>query len=136
MNYIAIIERDPGSLYGGHFPDVPGAYAAGATLDECTRSALDALRVWATDATVDGEATPPARTLDEVVADPEVAAALARGAVAIAVPLIVDVGRQTRVNVSLDVGTLAAIDEAAKRRGMTRSAFLAAAGLTEAAKAV
>ena len=36
-------------------------------------------------------------------------------------------GRAVRINLSLDAGTLAAIDEAANARGLTRSAFLASA---------
>jgi hypothetical protein len=38
-----------------------------------------------------------------------------------------DAGRAVGVNLSLDAGTLAAIDEAANARGLTRSAFLASA---------
>ncbi len=36
-------------------------------------------------------------------------------------------GRPVKANLSLDAGLLDAIDEAAKRRGLTRSAFLASA---------
>lgn len=43
------------------------------------------------------------------------------------VPLIVDAGRTVRINLSLDAGTVEAIDEAANARGLTRSAFLASA---------
>jgi len=39
------------------------------------------------------------------------------------VPLIQDRGSARRINVSLDPGLIEAIDEAAKDRGMTRSAF-------------
>ena len=38
-----------------------------------------------------------------------------------------DMGRPAKANLSLDVGLLAAIDEAAAARGLTRSAFLASA---------
>jgi hypothetical protein len=60
-------------------------------------------------------------------ADPEVAAALAEGAALAIVPLLIDLGRPTKANLSLDAGLLAAIDEAAAARGLTRSAFLAGA---------
>src|SRR6202035_1658985 len=60
-------------------------------------------------------------------ADPEVAAALAHGAVLAIVPLVLDAGRPVKANLSLDAGLLAAIDEAAAARGLTRSAFLASA---------
>ena len=41
--------------------------------------------------------------------------------------LVPDTGKPARANVSLDSGLLAAIDEAARENGVTRSAFLAAA---------
>ena len=43
------------------------------------------------------------------------------------VPLVVDTGKLVRANISLDAGLLASIDEAAARRGVTRSAFLVSA---------
>ena len=43
------------------------------------------------------------------------------------VPLLLDTGRLARANISIDAGRLADIDEAARLRGVTRSAFLAAA---------
>ena len=53
--------------------------------------------------------------------------ALAQGAALTLVPLILETGRAAKANLSIDDGLLAAIDEAARRRGVTRSAFLAAA---------
>ena len=53
------------------------------------------------------------------------------GAVISAVPLIRDLGSTTRINVSLDLGLLKAIDEAAAARKQTRSAFLASAARRE-----
>ena len=44
-------------------------------------------------------------------------------------PLVVDRGRSVKANISLDAGQLDAIDAEAARRGLTRSAFLAAAAL-------
>ena len=43
------------------------------------------------------------------------------------IPLLRETGKLARANISLDAGLLADIDEAAARRGVTRSAFLAAA---------
>jgi hypothetical protein len=65
--------------------------------------------------------------MEALCADPEVAAALAQGAALAIVPLVLDAGRAAKANVSLDAGLLAAIDEAAAARGLTRSAFLASA---------
>ena len=52
---------------------------------------------------------------------------LAKGAALAIVPLVLDAGRPAKANLSLDAGLLAAIDEAAAARGLTRSAFLASA---------
>jgi metal-responsive CopG/Arc/MetJ family transcriptional regulator len=43
------------------------------------------------------------------------------------VPLVVDLGRPVRANLSIDAGLLSAIDAEAARRGLTRSAFIAGA---------
>jgi len=85
------------------------------------------VRLWAEDAIADGEELPKPRSAEALRADPDVAAALAEGAVLAVVPLLIDLGRPTKANLSLDAGLLAAIDEAAAARGLTRSAFLAGA---------
>lgn len=56
---------------------------------------------------------------------------LAAGAFLIAVPLVQPQTRQKRVNISLDAGTLQAIDAAAEGLGLTRSGYLARAALNE-----
>jgi len=50
-----------------------------------------------------------------------------RGGILAYVPIVLDAGRPVKANLSLDAGLLNAIDEAAERRGLTRSAFLASA---------
>ena len=56
---------------------------------------------------------------------------LAQDAALVAVPLVVRTRVTRRVNVSLDRGVLEATCAEARRRGMTRSAFLAEAALNE-----
>jgi len=87
MQFVAVIEKEPWSLYGGWFPDVPGAISAGATLDECVTSARACLLDWAIDALAHGERIPSARALQEIQADRDVKAARKRGAVFVAIPL-------------------------------------------------
>ena len=108
-------------------PDLPGCTSAAATIDQVLRRATEAVRLWAEDALADGERLPKPRSIEAIRADPEVAAALAHGAVLAIVPLVLDAGRPVKANLSLDAGLLAAIDEAAAARGLTRSAFLASA---------
>ena len=78
----------------------------------------------------DGEPIPQPRSLHDIRAD-ETLAEWRDGATIAFVPLILDRGSPRRVNVSLDVGLLSAIDEEARRRGMTRSAFLSSAARNE-----
>ena len=80
---------------------------------------------WVEDAPADGEKLPKPRSAEKLRADPQVAAALAHGGVPAYVPLVLDAGRPVKANLSLDAGLLEAIDEAAERRGLTRSAFFA-----------
>jgi predicted RNase H-like HicB family nuclease len=108
-------------------PDLPGCTSGGATVDAALRNAVEAATLWAEDARADGEKIPPPRAAEKLRNDPEVAAALAAGAVLAYVPLVLDAARPVKANLSLDAGLLNAIDEAAERRGLTRSAFLASA---------
>src|SRR5664280_2466068 len=121
MRYIALVDGNAGA-YGVVVPDLPGCTSAGPTTDEALRTAVEAVRLWVEDAIDDGEALPRPRSVEALRADPEIAAALAAGAVLGMVPLVLDAGRAVRANLSLD-----AIDEAAKAHGLTRSAFLASA---------
>jgi hypothetical protein len=70
---------------------------------------------------------PVARSLEQLKSDPEVREALADGAAFISVPLLREYGRPVKANISMDKGLLDAIDAAAARLGLTRSAFLASA---------
>jgi predicted RNase H-like HicB family nuclease len=126
MRYIALVDGKAGA-YGVVVPDLPGCTSAGSTTDEALRNAVEAVRLWAEDAIDDGEALPPARSVEALRADSDVTAALAEGAALAIVPLLLDSGRAVRANLSLDAGLLDAIDEAAKAHGLTRSAFLASA---------
>ena len=118
--YIAVVNQEPGSAFGIHFPDVPGCFSAADDLSSVPAVAQEALSLH-----LNGEPLPSARTLASLKDDPDVRADLAAGAFLIAVPLVRLTGRTTRANVTMDAGLLSAIDEVAKSRGLTRSAFLA-----------
>jgi len=124
--YVAIVDGKPGA-FGVVIPDLPGCTSGGKTVDEALRNAVEAMTLWVEDARADGEKVPKPRSAEKLRADPEVAAALVRGGILAYVPLVLDAGRPVKANLSLDVGLLDAIDEAAARRGLTRSAFLASA---------
>lgn len=126
MRYVALVDGKD-KTYGVVIPDLPGCTSGGRTVDEALQNAVEAVRLWAEDATADRERLPVPRKLEAVAKDPKVKAALARGAALAMVPLILDSGRAAKANISLDSGLLSAIDEAAAARKLTRSAFIAGA---------
>jgi predicted RNase H-like HicB family nuclease len=130
MRYVAFVHKDPDSAYGISFPDFPGCISAGDTMDEVIANGAEALalHVWGMEA--DGDQIPEPRPLEEIVNDREFAEDL-EGASFALVALVRDLGSTTRINVSLDLGLLRAIDEEARSRGQTRSAFLASAARRE-----
>ena len=65
------------------------------------------------------------RSAEVLYADPGLAEAIAQDAALAIAPLLIDVGRPTNANLPFDADLLAAIDEAAAARRLTRSAFLA-----------
>jgi len=122
--YLALVHKDPDSAYGLSFPDLPGCFAAADGEASLLRAGMEALELWFEDA---DPVTP--RGPEAIAA--EVAQDLASGAFLIAVPLVQPSTRQKRVNISLDAGTLDAIDAAAEGLGLTRSGFLAMAAMNE-----
>lgn len=124
MHYVAVIDKDEGSAYGVRFPDVPGCFSAADTLDEIVPNAIEALALFFEDREII-----PARGIEAV--REEVAKDLAAGAVLMMIPHISDLRRVVRVNLSLNKGLLDTLDEAARARGMTRSAFVAKAATRE-----
>ena len=119
-NYIAVVHKEPASDYGVSFPDFPGCITAGKTIDEAKDWAYEALLLHLEGLREDGEALPAPTSLEEIVADPENASAVAF--------LVVSVpdahGKAKRINITIPEETLRRVDAAAKRRGLSRSSFL------------
>lgn len=126
MHYVALIHKDTDSAYGVSFPDLPGCFSAGDSLDEAARNAIDGLASYVLWLEADGDKVPPPRSIDEISDDPHLAEDR-HGATLMLVPLVRDLGSTTRINVSLDLGLLQAIDSAARQRKQTRSAFISSA---------
>lgn len=124
--FTAIVHQEGDSAFGLTFPDLPGCFAAADDWNGISAAATDALDVWFEDMP-DVE---PA-SLDAIRRHPDVAAAIAEGAVLMSVPYISADTALERVNISLERGLLRAIDETAKSRKMTRSSFLASAARRE-----
>ena len=95
-------------------------------MDHVVNNAAETLSLWAEDTPL-----PAPRRIEDIVKDKDVAAELAGGAFLISVPLNESDTRVVSANTSLERGMLKAIDAAAKRRKLTRSAFLAQAARNE-----
>ena len=102
----------------------------GDTIDEALRRGAAALAFHIEGMLQDGETIPEPRSLQDIEADPSLTE-WRKGATVCFVPLVFDKGSSRRVNISLDYGLLQAIDDEAKRRNMTRSAFLSSAARNE-----
>ncbi|MDK1386351.1 type II toxin-antitoxin system HicB family antitoxin [Sinorhizobium sp. 8-89] len=124
--YYAIVEKDPESAFGVTFPDLPTVFSAADEEEKIIPNAIEALRLWAED-----EELPRPSRLDEVLSIAEARERLAAGAFIVRVPVIEDDSRVVRVNLTMEAGTLKAIDAAAEKRGLTRSAFLASCARKE-----
>jgi predicted RNase H-like HicB family nuclease len=70
---LALVHKDADSCYGVSFPDVPGVFTAGDTIDEVIRQAAGVLEFAAEDwENPDGSKIFPApRTIDELRSDPQ-----------------------------------------------------------------
>jgi predicted RNase H-like HicB family nuclease len=122
--YIALLRKEKDSDFGVDFPDFPGCVTAGKTLEEAHKMASEALRFHIKGMLEDGERIPEPTSLDVIMADHVNAGA---------VPFLVMApeSKTKRVNITLPKSALEEIDAYARRRKMSRSAFL-----LEAAKRV
>jgi predicted RNase H-like HicB family nuclease len=123
MRYPVAIE--PGSettAFGVVFPDLPGCFSAGDTLDEAMEAAEEAAAAWL-DATLDaGGPIPTASSLEAVRADPRFA-----GWTIAVVGVNPDALDDTteRVNITLPRRVLTRLDAQARAAGETRSGYIA-----------
>jgi predicted RNase H-like HicB family nuclease len=124
--YVGILDGSA-DVWGLRIPDCPGCHGGGATPDAAISDAISALREWAAETRAGGHPLPAARSMSEILSDPEAHPDVAAGESAVLLPLLLDAGRTVRGNVTFDAGLLEAIDAEAERRGLTRSAFLASA---------
>ncbi|MGV1013498.1 MAG: type II toxin-antitoxin system HicB family antitoxin [Methyloceanibacter sp.] len=122
--YPAILEKEPGSVFGVTFPDFPGLVSAGETAEQALIHAHEALAGHVALMVQDGDALPEPTPVEAVTADPDIQV-VAVTLVGVTIP-----GRAKRVNVTLDEALLEEIDEIADNR----SRFLAEAARAELAR--
>ena len=123
MEYIAYLHKERKSDFGVSFPDFPGCVTAGKTLEEARRNAVEALVLHIEGMLEEGEEIPEPATLDDLAADRAI-----KDAIAFLVE--VDVADKVeRFNITARKSQMEEIDRRAKRKGMTRSAYIVSAAL-------
>ena len=74
-HYVAIVEEaGPEKAVGVWFPDLPGCFSAGDSVDEALRNAAEAVTIYAEELAREGRRLPDPRSIAELRSDPSVAA--------------------------------------------------------------
>jgi predicted RNase H-like HicB family nuclease len=123
-HYVGILDGSK-DTWGVRVPDLPGCHGGGDTAEAAIADAISAAREWAEHRSAKAAAMPACRPLSQIIRDGELD--VRAGETAVMIPLLLDSGRPVRANLSLDAALLEAIDDAARARGLTRSAFIASA---------
>lgn len=123
--YIALVDRSAEGAFGFDIPDLPGCTAMGDSFTAAYDAAIEAMADWAATVAAEGRPVPRPSSFEDLTARPDVADEIAAGASIAFVPMLRMSGRSARANLSIDEGLLADIDEEARRRGLTRSTWVA-----------
>ena len=115
IRYPALMDGEVGA-YGIAFPDLPGCAAMGYTVEEAIVNAEDAMRDWVEEMEKRGREIAPPSPFESIDV-PE-------GCQLVSLPLLKVSGRKVRANLTLDEGVAAFIDSEARRRKMTRTAYI------------
>ena len=117
LTYIALVRKEKNSGFGVDFPDFPGCITVGNTLEEAYRKASEALRFHIKGMLADGEFIPEPSSLSDILDNPENAGAT---------PFLVPIPniKTKRINITMPESDLEEIDAYARKRKMSRSAFL------------
>lgn len=128
MKYpIAIEPGSENTAYGVVFPDLPGCFSAGDTLEEAYTNAKEAAELWLEEQIDEGESIPRPSSIDKLVKDEDFKNWIF-GFVDVDLAQLSD--KAERINITLPRRVLLKLDQKAKRAGTTRSAYIAEAVLT------
>lgn len=128
MYYLTFVFDDPGG-FGFVAPDVEG-FTAHVETEDFSVAVSEARKVLAAHLTAlldAGGQLPRARSIKELAAQEDLRPDFEEALTTVMLPALVSSGRTKRVNLSLDENTIQLIDQAARERGLTRSAFVAEA---------
>ncbi|MCW2317627.1 putative RNase H-like HicB family nuclease [Rhodoblastus acidophilus] len=122
LHYVGILDG-ANDVWGVRIADIDGCVGGGSTPEAALADAITALRDVVAHKKSGGHPVPSPSSVADVLARGEIG----EGETAVMVPLVLDAGRNVRANLTIDAGLLEAIDEAAERSGITRSAYVASA---------
>lgn len=125
LNFVAIVTKEPKSCYGVEFPDVPGCFSAGDTLEEALANAQEALGGHLALLVKEGDALPKGSTVDAIHRNKKYAHAAALLVVSVPHPK----PRAIRVNITIPEDLAEEASRFARAHRMSRSAFLAQAAI-------
>ena len=130
MRYpIVIATGTESSAFGVIVPDLPGCFSAGDSFQEAIDCAKEAIELHVEALLAEGTPLPAMQPLERHRANPDFSGWV-WALVDIDMSRLADVTE--RVNITLPRRVLHIIDDAAKRAGESRSAYLARVGVTEA----
>jgi len=70
-HYVAYVRKDSDSDFGVEFPDLPGCFSAGSTIEDALFMAKDALAGHLSVLIDHGDPVPEPRSIEQLLADPE-----------------------------------------------------------------
>ena len=124
MKYPVVIHKDENSDYGVTFPDLPGCFSAGETIEEALANAQEAAECHIEGMLIDSEPITVPTNIEKHKDNPDFKDG---------VWALVDVDlsklslKSKRINITMPERLLNSIDYFAKKRGETRSGILAQA---------
>jgi predicted RNase H-like HicB family nuclease len=121
MKYPVVIHKDENSDYGVAFPDLPGCFSAGETIEEALANAQEAAECHIEGILLDAEPIPVATDIEKHKDNPDFKNGLWA---------IIDVDltklsiKSKRINITMPERLLNSVDYFAKKHGETRSGLL------------
>jgi len=123
MRYPCVIEPgDETHAFGVIFPDLPGCYPAGDTLEEAIKDAKKCAEFWMEDMIDEGYPINPPSSFDVIAKNPEY-----KGWIFAYIDIDMEklTGKTERINICLPKRVLRRLDNLAKKAGDSRSGYLA-----------
>ena len=124
MKYPIVIHKDENSDFGVTFPDLPGCFSVGASIEEAIASSQEAAECHIEGMLLDSEPIPVASSIENYKDNPDYKDGLWA---------LVDIDisklslKAKRINITLPERLLSTVDHYARNHGETRSGLLAQA---------